>query len=225
MYYIDFFSSLTIETLSNMYCEPSPKKQKINLAADTVVETESQKIHNIALTEDEILDEKIEQNKKSPILESGKRYNRKFLNNSSFSVLKRLSKFPRTVLGDNVIESKFFNTNSTDNNTKDIILEESPKSQSVEKNQTDVLNNAIEIDTQCSEIPNSLKENSPFSSPVKCKKSPILEPRYKNRNPFKKKEETQLSNSLSDDSVIDNTYPMENLVTPVDTQVNYSFHY
>ncbi|XP_013171947.1 PREDICTED: exonuclease 1-like isoform X2 [Papilio xuthus] len=58
-------------------------------------------------------------------------------------------------------------------------------------------------------------------SPVKCKKSPILEPKYKNRNPFKKKEETQLSSSLSDDSVIDNTYPMENLVTPVDTQDSF----
>ncbi|KPI91771.1 Exonuclease 1 [Papilio xuthus] len=212
--------SLTIESLSSMYCEPSAKKQKNNITHNNE-ETESQKIHNIALTEDEILDERMEQNKKSPIIESRKRLNRKFPNNSSFSVLKRLSKFPRTVLGDNLIESKFFASSTENNINENLILEESPKSENLELNQTDLLNNAIEIDTQCSEIPNSLKENSPISSPVKCKKSPILEPKYKNRNPFKKKEETQLSSSLSDDSVIDNTYPMENLVTPVDTQDSF----
>ncbi|KPJ12353.1 Exonuclease 1 [Papilio machaon] len=197
--------SLTIESLNSMYCvEPSAKKQKNNNTSDTEIETESQKIHNIALTEDDILDEKLEKNKKSPIIENRKGLNRKFLNNSSFSVLKRLSKFPRTILGDNVIESKFFTT-----------------SKNGEKNQTDLFNNAIEIDTQCSEIPNTLKENSQFSNTIECKKSPILEPKYKNRNPFKKKEESQLSSSLSDDSVIDNTYPMENLVTPVDTQESF----
>ncbi|CAG4939138.1 unnamed protein product [Parnassius apollo] len=235
--------SLTIESLSNMYCvEPAAKKLRVNgFVPDSATYTESQNVHNIALTEDEISNELSVEKEKSPILENKERSFRKCLNSGSFSVLKRLSKFPRTILGDNVIESKFFSSASSSDNSANspinsdtskhnVTIEEFPDKRSVNPfklTTSDIFNNALEIDTQCSEIPdsqldNSQKENSPFNSPMKCRKSPILEPSPKNRNPFKVKEDSQSTNyPSSQDSVIDNTYPMETLVTPVDSQVSF----
>lgn len=221
-----------------MYCiEPAPKKQRTNDALpDSETYTQSQTAHNVALSEEDILSE-LSEKEKSPVLENKDRSFRKCLKTGSFSVLKRLSRFPRTVLDDNIIESKFFSACS--DNSDDLInsegskhnvtIEESPEKSSVNPfkvNNSDLFNNALEIDTQCSEIQDtplssSQKENSPLNSPVKCKRSPILNPSPRNRNPFKVRmsNESQMTCSSTQDSVIDNTYPMETLVTPIDSQV------
>ncbi|XP_068618418.1 exonuclease 1 isoform X2 [Battus philenor] len=220
--------SLTIESLSNMYSvEPATKKPKIdNGLLQNETYTQSQNIHNVALTDGDILKE-LSQKEKSPILENKQRSFRKCLRSGSFSVLKSLSKFPRTIMDDNIIESKFFNATSNghdvESDTKhNIVINESPEKTTMDgyTDKTDVLNNAMEIDTQCSVINdfnNSQKENYLLNSPVKCK-SPILSPSPSSKNPFKVKY-SQITDCTSQNSMIDNTYPMEALVTPVDSQV------
>ncbi|KAL0822759.1 hypothetical protein ABMA28_004768 [Loxostege sticticalis] len=244
--------SLTIESLSSMYCkEPASKKQKINCDKDSETFTQyTQDGLDIALIEDDLAQElPTSQPSKSPILENKDRSFKKSLN--SYSVLKRLSRFPRTVLGDNVVESKFFNstsikeentstceTTSSDQNLSrtSIVIEESPekpgknpfKVKSPEQNNRTILidTQCIEIDTQCILIDtqsDSQKENSPQNSPIKKERSPIFQPSPRSKNPFKLKAELieSVMNHLSEDSVIDNTYPMEELVTPVDSQISY----
>ncbi|CAH2039845.1 unnamed protein product, partial [Iphiclides podalirius] len=232
--------SLTIESLSSMYCvEPAAKKQRVNVLTESETFTQSQTAHNVALTEEDILNE-LSEKEKSPVLENKERSFRKCLKSGSFAVLKRLSRFPRTILDDNIIESKFFSacasSDSSESHTnsegskRNVTIAESPDRESANPfrvNASDVFNNALEIDTQCSEIPdtplsNSQKENSPMNSPIKCKRSPILEPSPKNRNPFKARLGSQSTySSLSQESVIDNTYPMETLITPVDSQASF----
>ncbi|XP_045495966.1 exonuclease 1 [Colias croceus] len=175
--------SLSIETLSNMYCtEPTNKKQKLSSESETYTE-DTQNELNTAVLEENTKD-------KSPILENKQRSFRKCLKNGSYSVFKRLSKFPRTILDENVIESKFFANDTS------VVIEESPEK--VIKDNSD-------------DLESSQKENS-LSSPVRAS-SPILEP-SPHRNPFRKIMESQ-------ESVVENTYPMERLVTPVDSQVSY----
>ncbi|CAH2981171.1 unnamed protein product [Chilo suppressalis] len=231
--------SLTIESLSTMYCvEPATKKQKINCDTSlSITYTQNtQNSHNVALGEEDIVRElSNNQPSKSPILENKERSYKKSLNNNL--VLKRLSKFPRTVLSENVVESKFFS--ATEEKTEDgnlsrnsVTVEESPDKPSKNpfKLKSPESNKDSAIDTQCDEIPDSQssqsseKENSPKHSPLKRERSPILEPSPRSRNPFKMKPE-ELLNNCSEDSVIDNTYPLENLVTPVDSQVKHTYIY
>ncbi|XP_028163751.1 exonuclease 1 [Ostrinia furnacalis] len=231
--------SLTIESLSSMYCkEPASKKLKMDcdtLDSETFTQNTSSD-HDIAIIEDSTQDLP-SQTRKSPILENKDRSYKKSLN--SYSVLKKLSRFPRTVLGDNVVESKFFNSTSTSESpSKDqkdlsrtsIVIEESPDkpSRNPFKLRSPECSRTLLIDTQCMEIPDSQldssqKENSPQNSPVKRERSPILEPSPISRNPFKLKAEMvqAVMERLTEDSVIDNTYPLEELVTPVDSQVSY----
>ncbi|XP_047993369.1 exonuclease 1 [Leguminivora glycinivorella] len=250
--------SLSIETLSNMYCvEPALKKPKLDPDAtldlsDNYLDSLNSQDPNKAFKSEEI-ERNIPENK-SPILENKQRSFKKSLSNT-YSVLKRLSKFPRTTLDGNVVESKFFNGPS-------VTIEESPERTSknpfkvdnkpeidqeatVSKNSFKIENNPeidqesperisknpfkienkVEIDSQCSQIEdsqleNSQKENSPCNSPTKLP-SPILEPSPRCKT-FRMRLENELSREvLSEDSVIENTYPMEDLVTPVDSQESF----
>lgn len=275
--------SLSIESLSNMYClEPVNKKQKLGTETQLTQYTENDL--DIAIIEDDTITDA--RKEKSPILENKNRSFIKALRNGSFTMMKNLSKFPRTVLDDNVVESKFFSVskdngissnNGTENETltNSIIIEESPeKSKNPFKIKTPEQN--VNIDSQCSEIPysqESQKENSLCNSPVRSTKnpivlkspskvandviknlnklindqtnlnnnqstlnhnqnssrresnSPILVPSPRSRNPFKILDQTSpMFDKCSEDSVIENTYPMETLVTPVDSQVLNIFY-
>ncbi|XP_075978795.1 exonuclease tos [Anticarsia gemmatalis] len=212
--------SLSIESLSNMYCvEPAAKKSKM----DCDIEIDAQEPHNIAQTH------LTNQKTKSPILENKERSFKKYMKNGSYSVLKGLSRFPRTVIDDKVVESKFFSSTDdpSNNNTSahNITIEESPEKVSrnpfkiVKSPQSDILDDPDR--TVCSEdLDNSQKENDDCNSPVKQCHSPILEPSPRIKNPFRAKE-VQFDSAMSEESVIENTYPMENLVTPTDTQESF----
>ncbi|KAJ2944194.1 hypothetical protein O0L34_g18172 [Tuta absoluta] len=232
--------SLTIESLSSMYClEPASKRAK------TVCDIkESSKYeydpahHNIALTETEIVKELDHHKERSPILENKLRSFKKCLKNGN--IMKRLSKFTRTVLDeDNVVESKFFNPTSSielkeekDTSRNNITIEESPdKTEKISRNPFKVktvedINNGVEnsqldkammytqdteiMDTQLS---NSQKENCDI---INSNISPILE----SKNPFKLKLGNGNDEALSED-YIENTYPLEVIITPVDSQVSF----
>ncbi|KAI8426408.1 hypothetical protein MSG28_005251 [Choristoneura fumiferana] len=203
--------SLSIENLRKIYCvEPAMKKQKLdNETTLELSETYTEDSNfNSAFNHEDIKQEQ----DKSPILENKRRSFKKNLTNT-YSVLKRLSKFPRTTVdGDNVVESKFFNATA-------------PSPERVNRNPFKIEPKVLEIDSQCSEIPdtqeNSQKENSPCNSPKKL--SPVLEPSPRGKNPFRLKIENEVPkfDMLSEDSVIENTYPMEQLVTPVDSQASF----
>lgn len=225
-----------------MYCiEPTNKKQKINDNESLTQYIE--KNHDIALNETEISKDNINTStNKSPVLENKQRSFTKCIKNN-LPILKRLSKFSRTVLDDNVVESKFFTCNEVVNNDvcemdtskRSIVIEESPEKKcrnpfKVKKvdvmlnNDIKLLEQPMEIDTQCSQIPdsqleNSQKENSPQNSPKKGPTSPILESGTKIKNMLRLRMENILDEGQSEESVIENTYPMEKLVTPVDSQV------
>ncbi|XP_049874558.1 exonuclease 1 isoform X2 [Pectinophora gossypiella] len=225
--------SLTIENLSTMYCvQPAAKKIKTDCDSQ---EAFSQNEHNLALGESEIIKNLPSTQNRSPILENKERSFKKCLKNGN--IMKRLSKFTRTVLDeDNVVESKFFSptssvdldnsVNEKDTSRNSIVIEESPEKVSrnpfkvktvADINKTaDVFNtqsehnNAMQIDSQNedlfdTELSSSQKENSP-------RKSPILEPSPRLKKPFRLTES---------DIVIENTYPLETLVTPVDSQISY----
>ncbi|XP_041987210.1 exonuclease 1 [Aricia agestis] len=189
--------SLTIESLSKMYgVEPASKKQKI--VNDTQSHIDSLNPHNIAIIE-ENSQSICTPKPKSPILENKQRSFKKCLKNASYSVLKKLSKFPRTVMDENVIESKFFSNNVE---YHDKTIEESPEK---------IVNSD---DTGCYVIDDSpsgsQKENSPVNSPVKCQKSPILKPSP--RNPFRKKCESQISYDTGySEEIIENTYCVDDV--------------
>lgn len=207
--------SLSIETLSNMYClEPASKKTKIDHEIDS---EKLIQVKDLGLKHNDISNRKT----KSPILENKERSYRKCLKNGG---LRKLSRFPRTVLDDNVVESKFFSNNedtaiSNDISKESITIEESPEK--INRNPFHLVkspasdNFNVSDQTECSEevLDNSQKENSPFNSPIK-KVSPILEPNERSKNPFRLK--LNFDSAMSEDSVIENTYPMENLVTPTD---------
>lgn len=174
---------------------------------------------------------------KSPVLENKERSFKKSLRNNG--IIKRLSKFPKTVMDNNVVESKFFST-STEGSKCSIQVEDSPEkssknpfkvSKSPEENceiGSSKLNRSFSEDRKgcnniidlCTDQESSQKENSPCNSPVKIIRpsSPILEPSPRTRNPFRRLD-SKFEQSLSEDSVIENTYPMETLITPVDSQV------
>ncbi|XP_063535457.1 exonuclease 1 [Cydia strobilella] len=229
--------SLSIETLTNMYCvEPALKKTKLDPDAtldlsDTYLDSLNSQDPNTAFQGAEI-ERNLPQNK-SPILENKQRSFKKSLSNT-YSVLKKLSKFPRTTLDGNVVESKFFNGPI-------VTIDESPERTSKNpfkiENKTEIdidspervsknpfkIENKVEIDSQCSQIEDSQlgssqKENSPCNSPVKLP-SPVLEPSPRCLT-FRMRLETSRE-VLSEESVIENTYPMENLVTPVDSQESF----
>lgn len=224
-----------------MYCTgPASKKQKMdcdNELSETFTQY-TEKQHNIALTDNEITNQFSTQKERSPILENKERSFRKCLKTSSYSVLKKLSRFPRTVLDGNVVESKFFSNNEdiqTNDNTSEtsennisnnsIIIDESPerKSRNPFKKITTPKVTMDNTELECIEEPleNSQKENSPYNSPVK-HHSPILEPSPRSRNPFRAKIDVQIidDNMDSEKSVIENTYPMETLITPTASQVS-----
>lgn len=200
--------SLTIENRSSMYCiEQVTKKQKIEQydSQETISE------HNIALTEEAILSDMTQP--KSPILNK--------VSN------KTLSKFPRTVLGSNVVESKFFNTFQM-NIANECIVEDSEREKSpilTPKNRNPFKLKQInspdveEVQVENIVLSNSQKENSPI------KKSPVLNESLTVRCARSlfglSGEKVDDVDSLSEDYVIENTYPMETLVTPVDSQVRY----
>ncbi|XP_047503782.1 exonuclease 1 [Pieris napi] len=171
--------SLSIETLSNMYCiEPANKKQRV---------TDSP-AHDTVLTEI---------TSTSPILENKARsFKKRLLANNS--VLKKLSRFPRTFLDDDLIESKFFKSDSPGSNQSD---EHSPGNNLNEDNsvqsvcvKSDLVVSSDNSDDSAlgdsEQLENSQKENSP----VKVRTSPILQ---SPRNPFSKLVQD------SQDSVID----------------------
>lgn len=200
-----------------MYClEPASKKPKMDCDS--------------AQIDDEGFDNK----EKSPVLENKERSFRKCLKNGSNSMLKRLSKFPRTVMDGNEVESKFFSTKqeSSDNNVskESIEIEDSPER--VNRNPFKVIKSTLEEisdcvnEAQCSVEPTetSQKENSLINSPVKAP-SPVLEPSPRSRNSYKRILDVQFENAMSEDSVIENTYPMENLITPTDSQVSLSSYF
>ncbi|XP_023946184.2 exonuclease 1 [Bicyclus anynana] len=198
--------SLSIETLTSMYCkEPSVKKQKIDSETDTqYIETFTQDVHNIASTEIEIT-KNVKQKNKSPILQNRQRSFKKYLENRSDSIMKKLSRFPRTVLDDNIIESKFFNEpKDLDSKVENCVtIEESPEKcvQILEVDKKSIVDCKLHIDTQCTDslLENSQKENSPNMS----QKSPILDSSPKNRNPFKVRSNSDVS-SLDNKSLSPN---------------------
>lgn len=306
-----------------MYCiEPLSKKQKMESSQDSQQEINN---HDKGMLEDSLeveLTQKLKE--KSPILENKERSFSKFMKNANNAALKRLSRFPRTILDGNVVESKFFSPpvkeeiHTTEGSpmkspqNKELKLEidsqctEIPDSQPMEmktepvhrnpfkttpekpitKTETEVKSIDVtdvkihiehkteidikcidkldlqnfafqsrkqnqqykkllkstpeksstgsDIDSQCTEIPDSQetlsssqKENSPQNSPVKCSRaseSPILKPSPRSKNPLKARPLEELMKpvdlTLSDDSVVENTYPLEKLVTPVDSQVS-----
>lgn len=213
-----------------MYCvEPANKKLKMH----DMDSQDDLPAHDVAMTEDEISSNLTQSQPKSPIL--GMSYKRN-LNITSF---KKLSKFPRTTLDDNVVESKFFNAppspvnksncieNSeinehivTNNNVKSPILQtpdkvsRNPFKTKQSENQevsNNVDNNIIVIDSE--DMLSSQKENSPR----KVRKSPLLEISIEKELNEDLNKYTLME--FSQASVIENTYPMEMLVTPVDSQV------
>ncbi|XP_022830441.1 exonuclease 1 [Spodoptera litura] len=215
--------SLSIETLSNMYCmEPAAKKPKIdcdNELSETFTQcTEDE--HNRPINEDNSPDQFSTRDNKSPILENKERSFKKLLKTGQHSVLKKLSRFPRTVLDNNVVESKFFSTNEegstneVDVSKESITIEESPEHSS---------RNPFKKRAKMSDE-DSQKENFECnSSPVR-PNSPILEPSPKCRRNLITDivmEEQVVDNMASEDSVIDNTYPMETLITPTASQSSF----
>ncbi|KAJ8716289.1 hypothetical protein PYW08_013574 [Mythimna loreyi] len=225
--------SLSIESLSNMYCtEPANKKQKIDCDSE-VSETftqYSENEHNKPIVEDEITDQFSTRKDKSPILENKERSFRKCLKTGSYSVLKKLSRFPRTVLDNNLVESKFFSSSTPeeDQNTdinvskESITIEESPEklSRNPFKKRTPTCVK-IEEEDVCLES-DSQKENSPGNSSPKRPHSPILEPSPKSKSSLKMEMDVQLiGNTESEESVIENTYPMETLITPTASQTSF----
>lgn len=212
-----------------MYCvEPATKKAKLdNDCENNTFVQYSEGPHDVAT----INNDTTRRNNPSPILENKERSFKKCLKSGSYSVLKRLSRFPRTILDGNVVESKFFSSSSeqpTENDvSKDIItIEESPEK--VHRNPFKVIktpetSKLDDLDTtECEDEPleNSQKENSSCNSPMK-QRSPILEPSPRGRNPLRPKceELRHFDSTMSEESVIENTYPLENLVTPTDSQV------
>lgn len=166
-----------------MYCkEPANKKPKIDTKNDTqYIETFTQDEHNVATSENEITKD-LSQNK-SPILENKRRSFKKYLEKSSSTVLKKLSRFPRTIMDGNLIESKFFNDSNDLGNVNEncVTVDESP-----EKGGKMAVLGELEIDVRCTEsdsLENSQKEN--ILSPNKSETSPILISTPKIRNPFK----------------------------------------
>ncbi|CAH2091406.1 unnamed protein product [Euphydryas editha] len=180
--------SLSIETLSNMYCvEPANKKQKIDTDNETQYSEYSEKEHNIALIDDDFNNHT--KNKKSPILENKRRSFKKCLKANTYSVLKKLSNFPRTVVDENVIESKFFNSNQNQVKSDICVIEESPERNVNSLKTTD----DVEI-IECSERSDSLLDSIKGScSPFKSETSPIYKGSPQSRNPFKRKTDTQAS--------------------------------
>lgn len=176
--------SLSIEALSNMYCvEPANKKHKIDCDNDTQYSEYSQKEHDIAIIDDENVFQT--NNKKSPILENKRRSFKKCLRANSYSVLKKLSNFPRTVIDDdeNVIESKFFNSNQNQLKSDICMIEESPEKKNLK------CDDNVEIN-ECSERSDSLKDSC---SPLNSETSPNIKSSPQSRNPFKINTDTQVS--------------------------------
>lgn len=202
-----------------MYCtEPANKKQKLNCDNDNETMTEySENPHNIA-HDDDTINQFSTKTSKSPILENKERSFKKCLKSGSYSVLKKLSRFPRTILDGNVVESKFFSSTeeASDNNTSEnsITVEESPERVRNPFKKTSMV---IE-DSEVQVLEDLQKENSPYSSPEK-RLSPILEPSPRSISFRAKFEDVQLD-AASEESVIENTYPMETLITPTASQVS-----
>ncbi|KAJ8713311.1 hypothetical protein PYW07_013681 [Mythimna separata] len=223
--------SLSIESLSNMYCtEPAKKKQKIdcdNEVSETFTQY-SENEHNKPIIEDEITNQFGTRKDKSPILENKERSFKKCLKTGSYSVLKKLSRFPRTVLDNNLVESKFF-SNSDNDQTSDInvskesiTIEESPeKSRNPFKKRTPTCIKKEE-EEEISPEEDSQKENSPGNRSPERPHSPILEPSPRCKGALKMEMDLQLiENTESEESVIENTYPMETLITPTASQTSF----
>uniref|UniRef100_A0A2A4J8I6 Exonuclease 1 n=1 Tax=Heliothis virescens TaxID=7102 RepID=A0A2A4J8I6_HELVI len=215
--------SLSIETLSNMYCtEPATKKQKIDCDNPTDLTQYSENELNQPKNNNET-NESTTEKEKSPILENKQRSFRKCLKTGGYSVLKKLSSFPRTILDDNVIESKFFSAeqNVSENNVsrESITIEESPEN----KRRNPFKKQApISITIPDSEVileDNSQKENSPGNISPSRPSSPILQASPICRNSVR--EMNVIDNTASEESVIENTYPLETLITPTASQTSF----
>lgn len=212
-----------------MYCaEPANKKQKIDCDSE-VSETftqYSENPHNKAITDDDIINQFSTRNDKSPILENKERSFKKCLKSGNSSVLKKLSRFPRTVLDNNVVESKFFSPNeelqTNENNVskESITIEESPEKISRNPFKKRTLTCAIDVENEveCLEE-DSQKENYINNSSPKRSSSPVLESSPKCRTSLNMDVHV-IENTESEESVIENTYPLETLITPTASQVS-----
>ncbi|KAG6455141.1 hypothetical protein O3G_MSEX009059 [Manduca sexta] len=209
--------SLSVEALSQMYMIPASKRQKLDLNDE----------NGMTQTDDEMLQE-ITQKEKSPILENKQRSFKKFMSNG---LEKRLSKFPKTIIGNNVVESKFFN-----NSDSGIVIMES---EDIEDTRTTrnpfkikIESQSSGFDTQCSEIPDSQFSDMPESqlplsqkenidnSPTKRPISPILDP-SPHRNPFKTLTKMPTFDVNTQDSVIEDTFSVGCLDAPIDSQTTF----
>lgn len=165
----------------------------------------------------------------SPIIESKNKNHRKMIESKTFSKLLRFSKFQRTSLDDNdVVQSKFFNSFNRENKPVEI-KEESGLNVSgiaaMNVDDTNVLNSCENIIKDGSVHNKQLSfEDFSWPSSDSTVHTPIvsidLSPEGKSSkgiNPFKKH---ALSIGTNSDDYNDNTYPLENLVTPMSSQAS-----
>lgn len=165
----------------------------------------------------------------SPIIESKNKNHRKMIESRTFSKLLRFSKFQRTSLDDNnVVQSKFFNSFNSENKPVEIKEEISLNVSGIAAlnvDDTNVLNSCENIikDDSVHNKQISLEDFS-WTSTDSAVCTPIdltgLSPEQKSNrgmNPFKKHAISIRTNS---DDYNDNTYPLENLVTPVSSQAS-----
>lgn len=165
----------------------------------------------------------------SPIIESKNKNHRKMVESRTFSKLLKFSKFQRTSLDDNnVVQSKFFNSFKSENKPVKV-KEESGLNVSgiaaLNVDDTNVLNyceNVIKDDSVHNKHISSEDFSWTLSDSAVC--APIISidlslegKSSKSINPFKN---NALSITNSED-YNDNTYPLENLVTPISSQASY----
>lgn len=183
--------SLSIQALSSMYCvEPTTKRQK----TDDDIEI----ITSVANEHDAPSD--IENKDKSPILENRERSYKKCLRNNN--VLRKFSRFPRTVLDENVVESRFFTANAKVEDNGD--------------DRTGSTRNPFKIRSPEANKVTVRSDNQLISDRIP---SPILDPVSLKLETLADSPPTLEVNT--EDSVIENTYPYETLVTPVDSQESF----
>ncbi|KOB65033.1 Exonuclease [Operophtera brumata] len=165
-----------------MYCvEPLTKRQKTD---------ESQLKQRLA--DEDILNEIKKEKSPSPILKNKERSFKKGLRNGSYSILKRLSRFPRTVIGDNVVESKFFTSNCS-KTTSEI----SKTTSDISKTTSDISKTTSDISKPTSDISKTTIDMSETTS----ERNSILveESPEKCRNPFRKSEINVITNTSNNE--------------------------
>ncbi|GBP33041.1 Exonuclease 1 [Eumeta japonica] len=268
----DVGGTLSIESLRQMYCvqeSPTKKQKKDNVeipSSSTCINSknlyttniqgsqETLNSHDVAYSEDKINEDLTEQSQpqqKSPILQSKIRVNRDTFKKSTYSILKRLSKFPRTVLDDNLVESKFFSSSEsigTENDTQSTevslevdnchILNDSINKSNTNKSKESVNRNPFKIkseedlntrlssqgaieDMLTEDISSSQKENSCSSITVKLDDVTDVTADLCLKRRLSEDLDISKNESMNEDLFVENTYPMENLITPVPSQSSF----